>query len=98
MPAAFASRGSAASASRETAACSQELCRSTGGPGAGAYAAAKGAVHTYTRALAKELGARGVRVNTVAPGMIATGFRAGGQRERERQRESEKESERDREI
>ena len=41
---------------------------------AGAYAASKGAVHTYTRSLAKELGAQGIRVNTVAPGMIDTGF------------------------
>ena len=53
---------------------SSQAARDGGGPGAGAYAASKGAVHTYTRSLAKELGAKGVRVNTVTPGMIATGF------------------------
>ncbi|OCX54423.1 oxidoreductase [Mucilaginibacter sp. PPCGB 2223] len=48
--------------------------RDGGGPGASAYAAAKGALMTYTRALAKEQGPRGIRVNAVAPGMIATTF------------------------
>jgi 3-oxoacyl-[acyl-carrier protein] reductase len=41
-----------------------------GGPGAGAYAAAKGAVLSLTKALAKELAPHGVRVNCVAPGLI----------------------------
>jgi 3-oxoacyl-[acyl-carrier protein] reductase len=45
-----------------------------GGPGAGAYAAAKGALTTYTKALAKELAPHGVRVNAVSPGVIATPF------------------------
>ena len=45
-----------------------------GGPGASHYAAAKGAVVTYTRALAKEVGPLGIRVNGVAPGLIATRF------------------------
>ena len=53
---------------------SSQAARDGGGPGAGAYAASKGAVHTYTRSLAKELGGQGVRVNTVTPGMINTGF------------------------
>ncbi len=48
--------------------------RDGGGPGASAYAVAKGGVMTYTRSLAKELGPQGIRVNAVSPGMIATAF------------------------
>jgi 3-oxoacyl-[acyl-carrier protein] reductase len=48
--------------------------RDGGGPGASVYSAAKGALLTYTRSLAKELGPKGIRVNGVAPGMIATTF------------------------
>jgi len=48
--------------------------RDGGGGGAGAYATAKGAVMTFTRAAAKELGPRGIRVNAVCPGMISTAF------------------------
>ena len=47
--------------------------RDGGGPGAVAYATSKGAMMTFTRGLAKELGPK-VRVNAVCPGMIATGF------------------------
>jgi 3-oxoacyl-[acyl-carrier protein] reductase len=36
------------------------------------YAASKGAVNSFTRALAVELGSRSVTVNAVAPGFIAT--------------------------
>lgn len=43
-------------------------------PGYSAYASMKGAIETYTRYLAKELGARGIRANAVAPGAIATDF------------------------
>jgi len=48
--------------------------RDGGGPGASIYATAKGAVMVYTRAMAKELGPRGIRVNALAPGVIATSF------------------------
>ncbi|VVT21094.1 SDR family NAD(P)-dependent oxidoreductase [Erythrobacter sp. EC-HK427] len=48
--------------------------RDGGGGGAIAYATSKGAVMTFTRGLAKELGPKGIRVNAVAPGMIATTF------------------------
>lgn len=47
--------------------------RDGGGPGATAYAASKGAVMTFTRGLAKELGPD-IRVNSVCPGMIDTDF------------------------
>jgi NAD(P)-dependent dehydrogenase (short-subunit alcohol dehydrogenase family) len=43
-------------------------------PGNSAYAAMKGAIEVLTRYLAKELGARGIAVNTVAPGAIETDF------------------------
>ncbi len=43
-----------------------------GGKGALLYAASKGALNTLTTGLARELGPRGIRVNTVAPGMILT--------------------------
>jgi 3-oxoacyl-[acyl-carrier protein] reductase len=45
-----------------------------GGPGAGAYASAKAALACYTKSMAKELAPHGVRVNGVAPGVIATPF------------------------
>jgi len=48
--------------------------RDGGGAGSLAYATCKGAVMTFTRALAKELGARKIRVNGVCPGMIDTDF------------------------
>lgn len=47
--------------------------RDGGGPGSSAYAASKGAVMTYTRSLAKELGPK-IRVNSLCPGMIDTDF------------------------
>lgn len=43
-------------------------------PRSSAYAAMKGAVEVFTRYLAKELGKRGIRANTVAPGAIMTDF------------------------
>jgi NAD(P)-dependent dehydrogenase (short-subunit alcohol dehydrogenase family) len=45
--------------------------------GSSAYASMKGAVEVLTRYLAKELGPRGIAVNTVAPGAIATDFGGG---------------------
>jgi 3-oxoacyl-[acyl-carrier protein] reductase len=53
---------------------SSQAGRDGGGFGASAYATAKGAVATFTRAMAKELGPKGIRVNAVDPGMIATSF------------------------
>lgn len=50
-------------------------------PGYAAYAAMKGAVEVLTRYLAKELGARGITVNTVAPGAIETDFGGGAVRD-----------------
>jgi 3-oxoacyl-[acyl-carrier protein] reductase len=44
--------------------------RKGGHPGSLAYATSKGAILTFTRALATEYGAKGIRVNAVAPGLI----------------------------
>jgi NAD(P)-dependent dehydrogenase (short-subunit alcohol dehydrogenase family) len=40
--------------------------------GGTAYAATKGAIDTFSLALAKEVGAEGIRVNTLRPGLIET--------------------------
>jgi len=46
-------------------------------PGSSAYGSMKGAVEVLTRYLAKELGARGIAANVVAPGAIETDFGGG---------------------
>jgi NAD(P)-dependent dehydrogenase (short-subunit alcohol dehydrogenase family) len=50
-------------------------------PGFAAYAAVKGAVEVLSVYMAKELGARGIAVNTVAPGAIETDFGGGAVRD-----------------
>lgn len=47
-----------------------------GGPGSALYASTKAFIHNLTRHLARDLGARGIRVNTISPGVIATPFHA----------------------
>jgi NAD(P)-dependent dehydrogenase (short-subunit alcohol dehydrogenase family) len=46
-------------------------------PGYAAYAAMKGGIEVLTRYQAKELGSRGITVNTIAPGAIETDFGGG---------------------
>jgi len=43
-------------------------------PGYSLYASMKGAIETFTRYLAKELGAKGIGANVVAPGPVETDF------------------------
>ncbi len=47
-----------------------------GGPGSAHYACAKAYIHNLTRHMAQQLAPRGIRVNAVAPGVIATPFHA----------------------
>lgn len=47
-----------------------------GGSGASVYSSAKAAVHNLTRHMARDLAKKSIRVNTVAPGAIATPFHA----------------------
>jgi 3-oxoacyl-[acyl-carrier protein] reductase len=53
---------------------SSQAARDGGGGGSSLYASSKGAVTTFTRAMAKELGPKGIRVNALCPGLIATKF------------------------
>jgi len=53
-----------------------------GGAGASVYSSAKAAVHNLTRHLARDLAKKNIRVNTVAPGAIATPFHARTPKER----------------
>lgn len=50
-------------------------------PGWSAYASVKGAIEVLTVYMAKELGSRGITVNTVAPGAIETDFFGGAVRD-----------------
>jgi NAD(P)-dependent dehydrogenase (short-subunit alcohol dehydrogenase family) len=50
-------------------------------PGFGAYSAVKGAIEVLSVYMAKELGGRGIAVNTVAPGAIETDFLGGAVRD-----------------
>ena len=50
-------------------------------PGYAAYGTMKGAVEVLTRYMAKELGARQIAVNAVAPGAIETDFAGGAVRD-----------------
>lgn len=50
-------------------------------PGYAAYAMMKGGIEVLTRYLAKELGARSISVNTIAPGAIETDFGGGAVRD-----------------
>jgi 3-oxoacyl-[acyl-carrier protein] reductase len=53
---------------------SSVAARNGGGPGAGFYASSKAFVSNITRGMAKELIGSRIRVNAVAPGVIATPF------------------------
>lgn len=53
---------------------SSQAARDGGGGGSSLYASSKGAVTTFTRGMSKELGPKGIRVNALCPGLIATKF------------------------
>lgn len=55
-----------------------------------AYAASKGAIISYTKSLAAELGPRGIRVNCIAPGWVETDMTAAALSDLEARREVER--------
>jgi NAD(P)-dependent dehydrogenase (short-subunit alcohol dehydrogenase family) len=59
------------------------LARFSGDGGYAAYASMKGAIEVFTRYLAKEVGARGITANVVAPGPVGTDFGGGILRDNE---------------
>jgi 3-oxoacyl-[acyl-carrier protein] reductase len=67
LPALIASRGTIINVTSISA-------RTGGSTGSALYSAAKAFVSTFTRSLATELAADGVRVNAVSPGTIMTAF------------------------
>ena len=75
-----ASRAAVAQFRRQGGGCivntTSVAARNGGGPGTQLYAAAKAAVSTFTRGLAKEVAKENIRVNAVAPGIILTPLHA----------------------
>lgn len=57
-------------------------------PNVSAYASMKGAIETYTKCLAKELGPRKITANIVAPGAIATDFGGGSNKNDQTKRQA----------
>ena len=53
-------------------------------PGMSAYAIMKGGIEVFTRYLAKELGARKITANVIAPGAIATDFGGGSNKDEQK--------------
>ena len=57
--------------------CISSVAGVTGNPGQANYAASKAGIIGFAKSVAKEVGSRGITVNVVAPGFIATDLTAG---------------------